>query len=219
MDFPQDGLNLVIGLGILVGAVQCFFGYRIFKWVLGFTGFLIGSTLAGMVGYALSEEVIVAVLAGLVGGFIGAALIVALYFLGIFLIGAFLGGVLGAALFAVAETEPQPAVLLILAVITGVVALVFQKFMIIVSTGLGGAWSVVMGIAYFTTGKIDPTDPERLFRSTGSLLYVLLLCWLALGIVGVIVQYSTAPADWRKRPERARPRGRIPADIPSAGET
>jgi MFS family permease len=198
MDLPEDVRNIIIALSILVGALQCFFGYRIFKVILGLTGFLLGGTLAGAIGYAISQEQAVALLAGLVGGFIGAALIVALYFIGVFLIGALLGGVLGTALFAVAESNPEPAVVLVLAVIAGIIAVIFQKFMIIVSTAFGGAWAVVTGIAHFTTGAVDPGNLERMFRSAGSHLYAILLCWLALGIVGVVVQYKSAPRKEKK---------------------
>ena len=202
MELPQDTLNVIIGLSILFGAVQCFFGYRIFKIILGLMGFLIGGVLAAAMGFAVSEQEIIALVSGLVGGIIGAALMVVLYFVGIFLIGAFLGGVLGTVLFAVAETYPEPVVLLILAVITGVIALIFQKFMIIVATGFGGAWSVVTGIAYFTTGAIDPTNLESMFRADGSQLYIIVLCWIALGTVGVVVQYLSAPPP---KEEESRP--------------
>ena len=163
----SEVLSVVIGLSIVVGAVECFFGYRIFKVILGLIGFLIGGGVAGAIGYAVSEQEIVALLAGLVGGAIGAALMVALFFIGVFLVGAFFGGVLGGVLYAVAGNSPEPAVLLILAIIAGVMAVIFQKFMIILSTGFGGAWNVVTGIAFFTTGAIDPTDPGRFFQSGG----------------------------------------------------
>jgi hypothetical protein len=207
MDLPRDVLDVIIGLSILVGAVQCFFGYRIFKFILGLTGFLVGGALAGAIGYAISHEEVAALLAGLVGGFVGAALMVALYFVGVFLIGAFLGGVLGAVLFAAAGSNPEPAVLLILGVIAGVVALIFQKFLIIVSTAFGGSWYIVTGIAYFTTGAINATNFERLFRSRGSHLYAILLCWLALGIVGVIVQYKSVQSKGEKAQPSAAPDG------------
>jgi len=139
MNLPHQDLNLVIGLGIIIGAIQCFFGYRLFKFVLGLTGFIVGGVLAASIGYEMSQKEVVALLSGLVGGVIGAALMVALYFVGVFLIGAFLGGVVGVALFATAGINPELAVLLILGVIGGVVALIFQKFMIIVSTAFIGA--------------------------------------------------------------------------------
>lgn len=193
MDIHQDVLNVIIGLSVLVGALQCFFGYRIFKFILGLTGFLIGGVLAVAIGYSFSQEEAFALLAGLVGGFIGATLMVMLYYVGIFLIGALLGSFLGTVLYAVAENTPEPAVLLILAVIVGVIALISQKFMIIVSTGFGGAWLVVTGIAFFTTEIIDLSNLDQIFRSAGSHLYAIILCWLALGIVGVIVQYRSEP--------------------------
>lgn len=197
MDLPQDILSVIIGLGVLIGAIQCFFGYRIFKVILGLTGFLIGGAVGGLFGYGIalmevgSTQFFSTYVFALLGGLLGALALVMYYFVGVFLIGAILGGVLGTVFFAVAESNPEPAILLILAAIAGVIALILQKFMIIVSTGFGGAWSVVAGIAYFTTGAIDPTNMERMFRSGGSQLYAFLLCWLALGIVGVIVQYKS----------------------------
>lgn len=193
MYLPQDVINVIIGLGIIIGVIQCFFGYRIFKVVLGLIGFLVGGALAITIGYSIFQHEAVALLIGLIGGLIGAASMVALYFTGIFIIGAFLGAILGSVLFAAAGNNPKPAILLILAVIAGVIALIFQKFMIIISTGFGGSWSVVTGIAHFT-GSIDLTNIDRIFRSSASLIYIILLCWLVLGITGVIVQYKSAPA-------------------------
>jgi hypothetical protein len=204
MDIPQDMLNVLIGVGILVGAVQCFFGYRIFKVILALVGFVLGAGLAGFAGFALSQNQAVALLAGLVGGLIGAALLVALYFVGVFLIGAWLGVLLGAVLCIAAQSEPVPVILLILGIIGGVIAVVLQKVIIILATSFGGSWSIVTGIAYFTTGAIDPTDPKRLFRTGGSLLYIMLLCWIALGIAGVIVQYKflPKPSKEQKKPDK-----------------
>jgi hypothetical protein len=195
---PQDALNLIIALGILVGVIQCFFGYRIFKFVLGMTGFLLGAALAGVVGYNISQQVITGVFAGILGGVIGALLMFALYFVGVFLFGAFLGGVLGATLYGMAGSNPEPVALIILAVVFGLIALVFQKFMIIVSTAFNGAWNVVTGIAYFTAGSAEPSNLERLFRSRGAALYMMTLCWVLLGITGVIIQYKSAPKEIRK---------------------
>ncbi|WP_282958211.1 hypothetical protein [Halalkalibaculum roseum] len=40
MELHQDVRTIIFGLTIVVGALQCFFGYRIFKFILGLTGFL-----------------------------------------------------------------------------------------------------------------------------------------------------------------------------------
>ena len=193
MNIPQNVMIWINGLSILLGCIQCFFGFRIFKFILGLAGFLIGGLLAGAAGYAISQEETVALLSALVGGVIGSVLMFALYVIGVFLMGALLGGVLGVVLAAAAQSEPEPAVLLILAIIGGGLAVVFQKVMIIVSTGFGGAWNVVAGIAYFTTGNMATGDIGQLIRSGGGQLYAMLLCWIALGLVGVIVQYKTLP--------------------------
>lgn len=187
-------LGLIIMLGILVvGVIQCFFGYRIFKFTLRLIGFLLSGALAGTYVYAISQEVWQSLMAGLLGGLIGAFLMVTFYFVGIFLIGAFLGGVLGTVFSAGIQSNPEPVTLLILAIIMGAITLKFQKFMIIVSTGFGGAWIVVTGIANFTTGEINFTNLEQLFRSQAGNIYVMILFWLALGVTGVIVQYKSAP--------------------------
>jgi len=195
MELNQDVLSVVIGLAILVGALQCFSGYRIFKLILGLTGFLLGGALASIIGYTLSQEVAFLLLTGLAGGFIGAALMVTLYFVGIFLIGAIFGSVLGTVLYAVAESNPDPAALLILAILAGILALAFQKFMIIVSTAFGGAWFVIIGIAYFITGTVNLNNPEQIFGSGGKYLYAMLVGWFALGIAGFFIQYRSAPTE------------------------
>jgi len=195
MDLPQDMLNMLIGLGILLGALQCFSGYRIFKAILGFMGFLLGGAVAGAIGFAISEEPLVALIAGIIGGVIGAALLVALYFVGVFCVGAFLGVVLATVVSAAGQSEPQPVVLAIAGLVGGVIALALQKVMIVLATAFGGAWNVAFGIAYFATDAIDPKNIEQFFRSGGTLLYMVLLGWLLLGIVGVVVQYRTLPEE------------------------
>jgi len=196
---------LIVLFGIVIfGVVQCFFGYRIFKFTLKFIGFLLGAVLAGSLGIAISQEGAIGFLAAIIGGFIGAALMVALHFVGIFLIGALFGGLIGALLSALAQSNPEPAVLLMLAVIGGIIALKFHKFMIIISTAFCGSWIAVTGLSifnrwlfYFTSGQIYNIDGslEELFRSWGSNLFAMVLSWLALGIAGVIVQYRSAPME------------------------
>jgi hypothetical protein len=190
MNLPPNVINIIVGLGIVIGAIQCFFGYRIFKVVLCLVGFILGGSIAASIGYAVSHQESISLLAGLIGGVIGAALMVTLYFVGVFLVGAFLGTILGTVFFTAAASNPNPAVLLIFAVVAGVIALFFQKFAIIVSTAFVGAWSVVTGIAYFA-GLVDLTNIERMFQPAGNRVYVILLFWLVLGCLGAIMQYDS----------------------------
>ena len=74
MNIPQNSLNVIIVLSILIGAVECFFGYRLFKVVLGLVGFMAGVVVASAIAAELSQQGIVLLLAGLLGGCVGAAL-------------------------------------------------------------------------------------------------------------------------------------------------
>lgn len=189
MDLHQEIISVVIGLGILLGALNCFFGYQLFKILLRIIGFVVGGTIAGFIGYSLFQDAVFAFLTGILGGFIGAALSVALYFIGVFISGAFFGGILGAFLYAITQSTPELAVILILATISGILAVIFEKLMIIVSTAFSGSFLVVIGTAYFTVEAFKLSNMEQLLISGSSLAYAMLLCWLTLGIFGVIFQY------------------------------
>jgi hypothetical protein len=178
---------------LVIGAIECFFGYRIFKIILGIVGFVAGAALGAMIAAATSDTEAVVWLAAVVGGLIGAGLAVGLYFIGIFLLGAVVGVLLGYALFAAMNSEPVPVVILILAVIAGIVAVAFQKLMIIGSTAFGGAWSVVSALASFIA-PVNPLNPQTLARLNRGLLAGVVVGWLALGIAGAVVQYKAAEA-------------------------
>jgi hypothetical protein len=193
MIFPENIIKLFLGIAILIGALECFFGYKIFKTILGLIGFLIGAALGAGIAYAQSGDKIFTLLAGIVGGLIGAGLLVALYFVGVFLIGALLGGILVEMLYRLSNHDPVLVVIITVAIIVGVIAVIFQKLMIIVSTSFSGSWMVVNGLAYFFINAGSPTDIGTFLRSGGSNSYIILLCAIALGIIGAVIQYRSTP--------------------------
>ena len=193
LHLPPALVGIIAAISIVVGVSQCFFGYRIFMVMLALTGFLIGAVLAGGIGYAQSHEAAVALLSAIVGGFIGAVLMLVLHFVGVFVVGAIFGAILGAVLCGAAHSNLEPAVLIIPAVMGGIAALLLRRFMIILATGFSGAWNIVTGIAYFTTIAIDRGNVLEVFWPGGRYLFPVVLCWLALGIFGVIVQYKIVP--------------------------
>jgi hypothetical protein len=191
MDLPVSIINLFFGIAILIGALECFFGYRVFKTVLGLIGFLAGAILGAVIGYSLSGNRIVSILAGILGGFIGAGLLVTLYFVGVFVIGALLGGILAEMLFTLFSRSSVPVVIVVLAVIGGVLAVIFQKFMIIVSTSFSGAYLAVNGLAYLFNNPGSSTDIWAILKGQGSHEFVVLLCVIVLGSIGMFVQYRS----------------------------
>ena len=212
---PNNLLAAAVSLQIMCGLADCFFGYRIFKIILGLMGFAVGAMFGGMAGYNVSSgEGTVAFVAGAIGGLMGAMLFVHLFYIGVFLMGAALGVVLTAGGVAAAQGhELEPVVLLVAAVIGGVIALVLQKLVIIVSTSFSGAWAIIAGLLYFfgkpmprvetlvpPGGQVDPQHIIQLLWAQMSL--PVLLGWLLLGLLGVVVQYLLTAR--RPRPADAR---------------
>ena len=193
--------QLTAPAAIAAGILICFWGYRILKITLGIMGFIGGASGGWAVGLSLaSGNNGVALVCAVIGGVIGAVLCVWLFFLGIFLLGASAGAIVGAAFFHAAHQQPQPILLLVLAVVFGVIALVMQKFMIIVSTAFSGSYLVIAGIFHLFKGShhFSPLWFERVESgSAGVQDYLVLALWLVVGLAGMMFQYSGS----RKRDE------------------
>lgn len=137
--FPAAAL-LVSG-----GLLSCLFGYRLFRFVLAIFGFILGALAASSVfgegaGTAMA-------IAAIVGGLVGAGLLLAAYFVGVALVGAGLGALLVNLLWARIQGDPHPALVIIAAVAGALVATWLQRYVIILATAFGGAWTTVVGAA------------------------------------------------------------------------
>jgi hypothetical protein len=181
-------------VSVLFGILACFWGYRAFKVVLGIVGFATGAYLGATAGAFFTGGFgIIAVIAGLIGGLIGAALVSIFYFVGVFVLGALGGWVIYTMIAGAAGYGPQIILLVALALIGGVLAVVFQKFLIIISTAFIGSWCIVSGGFSLLGSDLGPFDlfssPERLLRPAGGLNTIIVICWVALGIAGSIFQF------------------------------
>src|SRR5262245_16056124 len=129
---------------VLSGAVACFAGYRLFKIVLGIYGFILGALLASsMMGVSNTTGMIVA---ALLGGIAGALLLVFAYFVGIALVGAGLGALVAHVGWGwIASGDPPAAAVIVLSIAGSIGAMMLQRYVIIVSTAFGGAWTVIVG--------------------------------------------------------------------------
>jgi hypothetical protein len=165
---PFAAIILIVG-----GALSCFYGYRWFRTVLAIFGFVIGA---------------------LVGGLIGAALLFAAYFVGVALVGAGLGVVLANLMLSLSGREPHFLVIVFAAIAGSVAAMYLQRYFIIVGTGFGGAWTLIVGVmallgnpgarAAAVAGNVwvlYPLDPAP------GRTWVPIL-WVLLGAVGTAVQ-------------------------------
>ncbi|NJL95109.1 MAG: TMEM198/TM7SF3 family protein [Anaerolineae bacterium] len=128
------------------GIILLVAGWRIYDVIVVIAGFLIGATIAAALITTDSETLILAAL--LVGGIIGAALSLLLYYLAVFMIGAYLGVVLTASAAATLELEPVSGwVLLVTALIGGLVLWGLSFEFLIVLSAIVGAQMLSLALA------------------------------------------------------------------------
>jgi hypothetical protein len=175
------------------GLLACFAGYRLFRLVLGIYGFVLGALFASSL-VSPASPLSMAIIA-LVGGLIGALILTIGYFIGVALIGAGLGALVAHAVWGQQGWgDPRALPLLAFAVVGAAVALIFQRYVIIIGTGFGGAWTALIGaLAMFGDRAAQhPADATNVW-----IVYPFNLApappwvtgaWLALGILGMLVQ-------------------------------
>jgi hypothetical protein len=177
---------------LLGGAVSCFAGYRLFKIVLGIYGFILGAGVASSAMGASNTAGMV--IAALVGGFVGALILVFAYFVGIALVGAGLGALVVHVGWGFVRTGDPPAIaVIVLSVLGAIGAMVLQRYVIIVGTAFGGAWTMILG-GLAVAGDRAAAGPAR---AGAWILYPaspmpgagwVPLAWIALGLAGTAVQ-------------------------------
>ena len=188
-------MSIIAIFAIIFGIVCCFWGYRIFKVILGILGFVLGAFLAGNIAFYVSGgNLVITVVAAMLGGLIGGALIVVLYFVGLFLLGAWCGILLVNVTTSAYSFHLYTVLFVLIAIIGGILAVVFQKLIIILSTAFLGSWYFISGLFYLLLGGgFTPFDlfyhPGRLLKYQGPQYYIVLLFWFILGIAGIVFQY------------------------------
>lgn len=188
-------LNILSAGALLLGLLICFFGYRIFRFVLAVAGFIIGASFVAGYGFSLTEgkEILVILIAGIAGGLIFAAILLFLYSAGVFLVGAIFGILLFFGIFGELNIDMGPILYIVPALAGGILALLLQKFMIILITSFTGAWAAVMGTLYFVSSNFNPLSPELINSIGENQTYRILFGWLALGVLGFVIQYIIFP--------------------------
>ena len=180
---------LLLGGGLLA----CFVGQRLFRVVLGIYGFVTGALItATIVGSSGGGPPVLWMLAG---GAVGAVVLILAYFVGVALVGAALGAAivtLGSQQFA-HTADPNPILVILATVVGAVAAMALQRYVIIVATAFGGAWTALVGaISVIGNRAAQVTD--------GFVLYPLRVPqghewmwvgWIVLGGIGAAVQLSS----------------------------
>jgi hypothetical protein len=190
------------------GLLACFAGYRLFRFVLGMYGLILGAMVTTSWMGASSTWTLV--LAAAVGGILGALLMIAAYFVGVGLIGAGLAALVVNLGWRLIGGEP-PTLLLVIACVLGALgALSVVRYVVVVGTAIAGAWTLIVGVVALMGDRdalraasagdvwvfypLDPI-PDRWWYP---------VIWVALSVVGVVVQLATTGkgAGKKKRPPK-----------------
>lgn len=171
-----EALATLMGMLALImipyGILQCYFGYKLFKIILGVIGFISGALIGAVIAAGAGGEQGVVVLVSLLCGVGGAYLSIALYFVGVFLVGAGAGAALIQILMG---GDAETGAIIVGAVIVGMVALFVQKVLIIIATAFSGAYSIIFYII-LSADRVSPNLMIGLF--------------LVLFITGMLVQFK-----------------------------
>ena len=178
---------------VLGGALSCFAGYRLFRLVLAIYGFLLGAMLASsMMGVSNAAGMIVA---AIVGGLAGALIFVFAYFVGIALVGAGLGALVAHVGWGYLRTGDPPATtVIVLAILGAIGAMLLQRYVIIVATAFGGAWTIIVGGLAL---QGDRAAARAASAGDAWILYPLTpapaqrwmpIAWIVIGLIGTAVQ-------------------------------
>lgn len=185
------------------GLVSCFAGYRVFRVVLGFFGFVLGALLTS--SFMGTEQTVWMIAGAIVGGIVGALIMVAAYFVGVALLGAGAGALVVNLIWASLGREPHIVVVILFAIAGALGALALQRYVIVMATAFGGAWTAIVGGLALLGDRLAI---EAAARNNVWLAYPtnpapgqqwVIIAWLVLGVVGVVVQLMvTAKTNGKK---------------------
>ena len=174
------------------GLIACFVGFRLFKFVLGIFGFILGALAASSV-FGVSDTTPM-VIAAIAGGVAGALLLLAAYFIGVALVGAGIGALVANLIWTQIEGDPHPFVVVLFSVAGALVATWLQRYVIILGTAFAGSWTILVGALALmgdktalnaaAAGDIWVAYPMTPAPGQRWVPYA----WIALGLIGTVVQ-------------------------------
>ena len=186
-------------LFLVGGAMACFAGYRLFRYVLGINGFIIGALVATSAMSASNTWTLA--VAAIVGGVVGAVLMIAAYFIGVALVGAGVGAMAVHLGWSLAHAEPPFWAVMIAAILGALGALAITRYMIIVGTAFGGSWMLIIGVIGLFGSRLGLAEAATAAKAGNTWIVYPLdpapgvwwmwIVWFALGVTGAVVQLFT----------------------------
>ena len=186
------------------GAIACFGGYRLFRFVLGVYGFILGALVGSSIAGAGAAWTTLAA----AGGAIGALVLVVGYMVGVAIVGAGIGALIVNLAWNPFGGDPHPAALVVAAAVGAFVAMWFQRHVIIIATAFGGAWTMMIGVTALLVGKGARAG------ATGGDMWVVYPgtagpdaawtygAWIAISLVGMYVQLHASSGSKGKKDKK-----------------
>ena len=141
-----NAVELPAGFLLFVsGVLACFAGYRMFRWVVGVYGFILGAAIASSTMGATSTGGMI--VAGIFGGVAGAIILVMAYLVGVGVVGAGFSVLVAHVGWSYlrGSVEPPLSVIVAFAVLGALGSILLQRYVLIVATAFGGAWTTILG--------------------------------------------------------------------------
>jgi hypothetical protein len=184
-------LQAGVAIGIAVGTLYCFLGYRVLRFVIGMTGFILaGSFAAALAGLITHGKLVFMLLAGVGGGIAGAFALFFLYKTGIFFLG-LIGGALAASMILAGRPEDWVSSAVVgAAILGGLSVLLFERLIVTLATSVIGAWITVHGVAIFVLAGGTPNSLRDSLRDEQTQT-ILLAVWAVVAAAGAATQYAT----------------------------
>jgi len=195
-DLSEGNTQWLVGLALAVGLLYCFLGYRLFKLVLGLTGFVLaGSVAALLMGWLTQANLLAMGVGMLMGGICGAFALFFVYRAGVFVVG------LSAALliaYNLLNDRPEawaPWAVVGLGIAGGLLALLIERPAMTFATAAIGAWLSAYGTGMLFLGqeRIAQLGAEPSLSQTE---WVVIGGWVLLTLLGTWFQLARG----RRRP-------------------
>ncbi|MCB2353489.1 DUF4203 domain-containing protein [Clostridium estertheticum] len=152
--FASECIRIIAVVTFLFTFLQCFLGYKLFKFWVTVCGFFTFGIMGGVVSNTSSDNAGMAMFIVLLSALLGAFITFKLYKVGVFILCGFMGFLLGYVLTQAVTLG------IIMALVLGVLSIFFVRPVIIVSTGLSGgliagiSLAKVLDISSFATSII-----------------------------------------------------------------
>jgi hypothetical protein len=190
-ELSPSTLNAVVAVGIGVGTLYCFLGYRTLRFVIGLTGFILAGGVAFILAAWLSAgHTIASVIVGAVGGLCGAVALHFLYKTGVFGLGLMAAGLIASNVLADRQESWIIWAVFGAAFGGGLLAILIERPVVTLATAAIGSWLVVAGITFFLMGP-EALDKLRDTAQFEDERLVVVGSWAVLALLGAFAQFAT----------------------------